>query len=128
MGSRSESITQIYLGGQTCANYEKEFLALTLAKLEDEMERVERQPDSPAKEKRMAKIRLDLSVGKMKINRFDKELKKLKDKIQEQGGSRLRCDVAYPGLSLNIGDESYSLTKETSMVNARMVDGSIILM
>lgn len=128
VGSRSESITQIYLGGQPCANYEKEFLALTLAKLEDEMERVERQPDSPAKEKRMAKIRLDLSVGKMKINRFDKELKKLKEKIQEQGGSRLKCDVAYPGLSLNIGDESYSLTKETSMVNARLVEGSIILM
>lgn len=128
VGSRSESITAVYLGGQPCANYEKEFLALTLAKLEDEMERVERQPDSPAKEKRMAKIRLDLSVGKMKINRFDKELKKLKEKIQEQGGSRLKCDIAYPGLALNIGDESYTLSKETSMVNARLVDGSIVLM
>lgn len=127
VGSRSESITSIFLGGQPCADYEREYLALTLAKLEDEMEKVERQPDSPAKEKRMAKIRLDLSVGKMKMSHFDKSLKKLKEKIQEQGGSRLKCDIAYPGLILTIGDENYSLTRETSMVNARLLNGSIVL-
>lgn len=127
IGSRSESITSVFLGGQPCANYEREYLALTLAKLEDEMEKVERQPNSPAKEKRMAKIRLDLSVGRMKMSHFDKSLKKIKEKIQEQGGSRLRCDIAYPGLMLTIGDESYSLTRETSMVNARLLNGSIVL-
>ena len=68
------------------------------------------------------------ALTKKEVERLLHIMEDLKEKIQEQGGSRLRCDVAYPGLSLNIGDESYSLTKETSMVNARMVDGSIILM
>ncbi len=128
IGSKSESITAIYLGGQPCADYERAFLIDSIEKLEAEMEKVERQPESPARTKRMAKIRLDLSVGRMKLAQFDRELKKLKEKIEEQGGSRLRCDLAYPGMVLTIGDEMMHLTKETSLVNARLIEGEIRLL
>lgn len=128
VGSRSESITVISLGGQPCADYERTFLLESLESLENEMEKVEKQPESPTRTKRMAKIRLDLSVGRMKLGRFDKELKKIKEQLEEQGGSKLKCDVAYPGLILNIGEETLHLTKETSMVNARLYEGEIILM
>ncbi len=128
VGSKSESVTYIYLGGQPCANYEKEFLLKSIENLENEMEKVERQPESPAKAKRIAKIRLDLSVGKVKLERFDKELKKLTEQLEEQGGTRLRCDIAYPGMVLMIGEETLHLKNETSFVNARLVDGEIQLM
>ena len=128
VGSRSESITTISLGGQPCADYERESLLQSLDALEKEMEKVEKQPESPARTKRMAKIRLDLSVGRMKLGRFDKELKKIQEQLEEQGGSKLKCDVAYPGMILNIGEETMHLTKETSMVHARMFNGEIILM
>lgn len=128
VGSKSESVTTVYLGGQPCANYEREFLQKSLEELEAELEKVERQPDSPSKTQRMGKIRLDLSVGRMKLGQFDKELEKIKNKLEEQGGCRLKCDIAYPGLVLNINKETLHLTKETSSVVARLVNGEICVM
>lgn len=128
VGSRSESITTLYLGGQPCANYEREFLIKSIRDLETEMEKLERQPESPSKTQRMGKIRLELSIGRMKLGQFDKELAKIKEKLEEQGGCRLKCDIAYPGMVLNINEESLHLTKETSSVVARIVDGEIRLM
>ena len=128
VGSKSESVTTVYLGGQPCANYEREFLQKSLDELEAELEKVERQPNSPSKTQRMGKIRLDLSVGRMKLGQFDKELEKIKNKLEEQGGCRLKCDIAYPGLVLNINKETLHLTKETSSVVARLVNGEICVM
>ncbi len=125
IGSKSESNTNIALGGQPCADFEREVLFKEIDGLKKEMLKLERQPESPARTKRMAKIRLDLSVGKMKLGQYDKDLEKLKEKLEEQGGSRLRCQLAYPGLILTIGDETKQLTNETSMCNARLVEGEI---
>lgn len=125
IGSKSESNTNIALGGQPCADFEREVLFKEIDGLKKEMLKLERQPESPARTKRMAKIRLDLSVGRMKLGQYDKDLEKLKEKLEEQGGSRLRCQLAYPGLILTIGDETKQLTNETSMCNARLVEGEI---
>ena len=76
----------------------------------------------------MGKLRLDLSIGRMKVNQFDKELKKIQEKMEEQGGCRLICDIAYPGMMLTIGELTKPLEKETSWVNARLVDGEICMM
>lgn len=128
VGSKSESITTLYLGGQPCANYEREFLLQSLKNLEAEMEKIERQPESPSKTQRMGKIRLDLSIGRMKLGQFDKELEKIKEKLEKQGGCRLKCDIAYPGMVLNINEETLHLTQETSSVVARLINGEICLM
>lgn len=125
IGSKSESNTNIALGGQPCADFEREVLFKEIDGLKKEMLKLERQPESPARTKRMAKIRLDLSVGRMKLGQYDKDLEKIKEKLEEQGGSRLRCQLAYPGLILTIGDETKQLTNETSMCNARLVEGEI---
>lgn len=125
VGSKSESVTSISLGGQPFADFEKETLLLNIKKQEAELERLERQPDSPTRTQRMGKLRLDLSISRMKVNQFDKELKKIKEKLEQQGGCRLKCNIAYPGMVLSIGDMSMPLSKETSMVDARLVDGEI---
>lgn len=128
VGSKSESLTYIFLGGQPCADFERESLLQHIQEMETEIEKVERQPDSPAKTQRIGKIRLDLSVGKMKLGQFDKDLKKLKQKLDEQGGCKLKCDIAYPGMILTIGKEVLHLEKETSWVHARLFGGEICLM
>lgn len=125
IGSKSESNTNIVLGGQPCADFEREVLFKEIDGLEKEMLKLERQPESPARTKRMSKIRLDLSVGRMKLGQYDKDLEKIREKLAEQGGSRLRCQIAYPGLIVTIGDETKQLTRETSMCNARLVEGEI---
>ena len=128
VGSKSESVTSIFLGGQPFADFERETLLLNIKKQEAELERLERQPDSPTRTQRMGKLRLDLSIGRMKLAQFDKELKKIKEKLEEQGGCRLKCSIAYPGMVLTIGDLTMPLAKETSMVDARLVGGEICLL
>ncbi len=128
VGSKSESVTSIFLGGQPFADFERETLLLNIKKQEAELERLERQPESPTRTQRMGKLRLDLSIGRMKLSQFDKELKKIKEKLEEQGGCRLKCSIAYPGMVLTIGDLTMPLSKETSMVDARLVGGEICLL
>lgn len=128
VGSKSESVTSIFLGGQPFADFERETLLLNIKKQEAELERLERQPDSPTRTQRMGKLRLDLSIGRMKLGQFDKELKKLKEKLEEQGGCRMKCNIAYPGVVISIGDLSMPLAKETSMLDARLVGGEICLL
>ncbi|MEZ3485904.1 MAG: FapA family protein [Lachnospiraceae bacterium] len=128
VGSKSESVTYINLGGQPCANYERTILEENIGAMEAELEKLDRQPDSPARTQRIGKLRLDLSIGRMKLGQFDKELKKLKERLDAQGGCKLKCDIAYPGMVLTIGDAVMHLAKETSSVNARMFEGEILLL
>ncbi|MCI9270809.1 MAG: DUF342 domain-containing protein [Dorea sp.] len=127
VGSKSRNNTSIILGGQPCADFDKASLLDSIADMEEEMEKLERQPDSPAKAKRMGKIRLDLSVNRMKLGQFEKEKEKIKEKLEEQGGCRLKCGIIHPGVSLTIGKETLQVTQETSSCNARLINGEIYL-
>lgn len=127
IGSKSESMTTVILGGQPCADFEKALLRQGIEDLEIEMEKLVRQPDSPAKAKRMGQIRLNLSVNRMKLGQFEKEEEKTKDTPKEQNECRMRCQIVYPGVMLSIGDETIQVRQETSSCNARLVDGEICL-
>lgn len=130
IGSRSESPTAVFLGSHPFMDFEKDFILRKIEDMENELEQLERQPDSPVKAQRMSKLRLDLSVGKMKLGQFDKDLEKEKKKMENEGMEkcRLKCDLAYPGMSLTIGKETLQLTQETSMCNGRLVAGEICLL
>lgn len=125
VGSKSGSPTVVKLGGQPCAEFEKKLLVKENEDLKKEMAKLEKQPESPSRTTRMNKIRLDLSVNGMKMNRFEQDMERIKDKLEKQGGIRLRCQIAYPGVSLSVGDEKSQLTRETSSCNARLVEGEI---
>ena len=92
------------------------------------MVKLERQPDSPDKARRMGKIRLDLSVNRMKLGQFDKEKEKIEEKLEEQGGCRMKCGILYSGVTLTIGKETLQVSQEVSSCNARLVEGEIRLM
>ncbi len=125
VGSRSENHTYVYLGGQPCADFERESLVQKAKELDAEMKKTQRQPAGPAKTKQINKIRLDLSVQNMKLAQFDKDLEQSKEKLEQKGGCRMRCDLAYPGLVLTINNETLRLTQETSCLNGRLVNGEI---
>lgn len=128
VGNRSESTTNVMLGGQPCADFERELLLENIADLEEEMETLERQPESPARTKRMNKVRLDLSVDKMKLGQFNKDMEKAEKKQEVLVKSRLKCGIAYPGTVLTIGEETLHLTQETSSCDGRLVNGEIRLL
>ncbi len=130
IGSKSESPTAVFLGSHPFIDFEKDFILRKIEDMENELEQLERQPDSPARTQRLGKLKLDLSVGRMKLGQFDKDLEKEKKKMEDEGVEkcRLKCDLAYPGLALTIGKETLQLTQETSMCNGRLAAGEIYLL
>lgn len=125
VGSKAEGLTRIVLGGLPCAEFERELLVRDLAEREDEMKKTECQPDSPAKLNRLSKIRLQISVNKMKLKQMDKDLQKLKESLEEQEKARLECDIAYAGTEIIIGSNTLRLTHETHKCVARLAEGEI---
>lgn len=128
VGSRSESSTTVILGGQPCADFDRKLLIQSIEDMEQEMVKLERQPDSPDKARRMGKIRLDLSVNRMKLGQYDKEKEKIEEKLEEQGGCRMKCGILHSGVTLTIGQETLQVTQEINSCNARLVEGEIRLM
>lgn len=125
IGSKSESQTTIFLGGHPYIEYERhEFLEL-IKKYQKELESLEKRPDSPAKTEHMNQIRLDMVIKRGNLHLMDEEQENERAEVQNQGGCRLVCDTAYPGLVLDICDVKACLNREISKCNARLVDGKI---
>lgn len=125
VGSKSESQTRIYLGGEPCVEYERQELAAVIEEAEAELEKLEKRPNSPDKVERMKRLQFDLSVNRIKLEQMDEELAKKQEEIENLGGCRLVADIAYPGLVLTICDIKARLKQVTSMCNARLSNGEI---
>lgn len=125
IGSRSECQTGINLGGKPFDAFEERGLARELTQLEQRLEEMGRQPDSPEKQQGMSKLRMQISVKKMRLQKFDKEL------VAEAAGSgdqgRMSCGTAYPGTEIVIGNASLKVTKETFQCTAALSNGQVIL-
>lgn len=125
IGSKSESPTRIYLGGEPCMEYERQELAAVIEEAEDELEKLEKRPNSPDKQERMGRLQFDLSVNRVKLEQMDEELAKKQEEVENLGGCKLVADIAYPGLVLTICDIKARLKQVTSMCNARLSNGEI---
>ena len=125
IGSRSECHTNVALGGLPCQEFDHEVLVREIGKLEEELEKTDRQPESPTKFSRMGKLRMQLAVNKNKLEQFDKAMEEEQGEQESPGVRRLTCDVAYPGTQVTIGPASYCFQQETRPVNASLVAGEI---
>lgn len=130
VGSVYESPTSVILGGQPYTSFEKEILSRSIKEMKEEMEKLERQPDSPHRSKRMSKLRLELSVSGMKLNKFDRDKERMEEEKEkeEKKSCRLKCGTAHPRVSITIEDETIILDRTFNSCNARLVDGEIFLM
>ena len=126
LGARSETRTDVVLGGLPCQEFDHEVLVREITGLEEELEKMELQPDSPTKFSRAGKLRMQLSLNKSKLEQFDRDLEELREEEQEAPGvRRLTCSEAYPGASVRIGPAFYRFQQETRPVAASLVDGEI---
>ena len=127
LGARSECHTDIVLGGLPCQEFDHEILVREIAELEQKLEKVELQPESPTKFSRMGKLRMQLSLNKSKLEQFDRDLEELRQGQDGPGLRRLTCSVAYPGTSVAIGPAYYRFKQETRPVIASLVGGEICI-
>lgn len=126
IGARSELQTQLFLGGRPCENFERESLLREVQNLTEELEKTSRQPDSPTKKQRMAKMRVQISADKMKLQQFDKEMEKLTDDPNARKG-RMECGIVYPGAEITIDGAFLRVAHETQMCTATLYKGEVVL-
>ncbi len=129
VGARSEAHTVVKLGGRPCEEFERENLAKEIMDYEKEIEKLKRQPESPSKSKQIAKMRVQISADKLKLQQFDKELEKLDEEnnMVEYGKGRLVCNTIYPGTEINIGRAMLRVSHEDRMCTATIVGGEVVL-
>lgn len=128
LGSRSECHTDVVLGGLPCQEFDHEVLVREIEEMEEKLAAVELQPDSPHKVTSMAKLRMQLSLNRNKLERFDKDMAEQKDEErEEQGVRRMTCGVVYPGASVTIGPAFYRFQQETRPARAWLSEGEIQL-
>ena len=127
VGSRIGNRTDIVLGGQPCEDYDYELLTKEIQDREDAMKRTERQPNSPGKNSRMAKMRMQLSLNRSKLETVEKERELQPQDTDEPRSHSMKCRTVHPGTVLNIGNVIYHFDDMYSPCLARLVDGEIRL-
>lgn len=130
VGSKSECVTSIVLGGHPSEDFDYESLIREIQELELEYDELEKQPDSPAKVRNLPMIRMKLSVNRTKLKQFETYMtgakEELQDKKEIQDNRCLVCKTAYPGTELTIGDISCRLEHETQNCRAMLWDEEIL--
>lgn len=127
IGSRAEGRIDVILGGQPCGEFDYDILLQEIAQLERDMEKTERQPDSPDKLSRLSKMRMQLLVDKKKMAQIDQEREQQEAQQEDAEGCRLVCDTVYPGAVLTIGGETYRFTQKLHPCHAMLAAGEIQL-
>lgn len=129
VGSKTEVRTSIYVGGLPVEDFEKELLTQEITDLEKKLAETERQPSSPTKLSRMSKMRMQISVNRLKLNQYMKNLEALdgQDPDKRMGG-RLTFGIAYPGTRIHMGDSLLKVPVETRHSMAMLIEGEVRLM
>ncbi len=129
VGSKSECITSIILGGHPSDDFEYESLIREIQELELEFDDLEKQPDNPAKVRSLPMVRMKLSVDRTKLKQFETYMTGAKEESQDQEDiqdkRRLVCGIAYPGTEVTIDDITCRLEHETYNCKAMLWDGEI---
>ena len=132
IGSRSECLTEIVLGGTPSQDYEYESLVKEIMELEQEYAEIERQPDSPTKARKLPMVRMKLSVNRDKLQQykdgqlsFDQDVKKEGDQPLTTESGRLVGGIVYPGTEVTIGEEVMRVEDELSKCTIGIFAGEI---
>lgn len=126
IGSRTETRTDIILGGQPCGDLDYDLLVKEAQETADEIERVERQPDSPQKLSRLGKLRVKHIVAQKKLAELQRDMELLKGEEEESAARRtMKCDTVYPGTVLTIDGTVYQFDRQLTPCAASLSDGEI---
>lgn len=127
VGSKTEVRTTVSLGGLPCENYERELLTKEIDELEKCLEETDRQPASPTKLSRMSKMRMQISVDRLKLNQHQKTLDEMQDELERRPAGRLTFRLAYPGTLVEIAGAQLKLDNEVRHSIATLINDEVKL-
>lgn len=111
VGSKAETLTSIVLGGLPCEQAERTQILAEIEGNEKQLAQLELRRSSPEGESEKSKLRLNLCVAKMKLEKFDKDLGVQIPPVPGEDTRRLVCTTAYPGTTVTIDHDSYKVTQ-----------------
>ena len=126
IGSRNEGRTDIFLGGQPCEAYDFEVMTREVLRLEAELEKTERQPNSTVKHNVINKLRMQLLMNRKRLEQLRAEQEKIQD-FSDLEDRQMVCDTVYPGTVLTIGEISHRFDRKLFPCTASLVAGEIWL-
>lgn len=144
IGTRVEVRTDIILGGQPCEQFDYNMLLRETNNLEEEIAKVEQQPDSPDRTAQLSKLQVRLIMNRSKQNMIQNEKEQEKaleesEKAKEIQNTpaakakkqtsmcRLLCNTVYPGTVLKINGVPHRFTTRTSPCSAILSGNEIRL-
>lgn len=129
VGSPSERPTSIVLGGRPCVSFERETLQQELLAVAAEREKLKNQLDSPAKSGQMGRLKIRASAAEIKLKQLEDSSPEGSptpaDKTPKRSPGRMECGIAYPGVDITFGDQTFRLRNETRQCVAKLVNGEI---
>lgn len=127
IGSRVGNRTDIVLGGQPCEEFDYDLLTKEIQGLEETMERMECQPDSPSRSSHMGKLRMQLTLSRGKLEEINSEKLQQTLEPQEQGIRRMTCNTVFPGAVLTIDSVTHHFSDKLSPCVATLIGDEIQL-
>lgn len=124
IGSKAERLTNILLGGSPCEDSERTQILEELAKIENEISKLEQQ-DSPDQQDTLSQLRLNMYIVKMKLNKFDTASGQKQDQDSRDHQRRLICDTMYPGTMITIDHKALRIEKIERNCNIGLLNGRI---
>lgn len=127
MGSRSGSRTDVILGGQPCEDFDYEQMTKEIQELEKELEKTKRRPASPDKDRKIGKIKMQLTLNRSKLSALEKERENQPQETLDTGGRTMKCSTVNAGTVLTIGPVVYHFKDTLTPCLARLVNGELRL-
>lgn len=132
VGSPSERPTSIILGGRPCVSFERETLQQELQAVAAEREKLKNQPDSPARSGQMGRLKIRASAVEIKLKQLEdicsEDSDGPADKAPKRSPGRMECGIAYPGVDITFGAQTFRLRNETRQCVVKLINGEIIVM
>ena len=107
VGSKAERQTDIVLGGLPYEEFERLQILKEMEQVRSQLEQIQAQPDGD--QSKLPKLRLDLHVIEMKLNKFNTDMEKMQAQLaltSAEDACRLLCDTAYPGVVVTAGHQA----------------------
>ena len=127
MGAPSECRNQVILGGKPYTSFERELLEREIQNLNEELERLDTQPESRVRTSLIQKAQARLSVAMLKQKHLEEEAAVPADPYAIDTG-RLECGIAYAGTEVRYEDQVVRLRHDTRQCMVTVINRELVLM
>lgn len=125
VGSKTEKTTSVLLGGLPCDDCEKNEIIEELKKLNLQIQRLEKEPDSVQTRTEISKLRLKTYASRMKLELIDKEVRAVLKAQAAKDKRCLICNSAYPGTVVSIDYKEFRIHRVEQNCTIGMLNGCV---